>query len=139
MQYHPGAKPTTTYGRGCRAGDGCSCAEHHAADTTAAKRRKAEAAFPPAVRQQLLADVAAGIALDAALRRVGVSHQRLWVWARILEGFGRALDEALTSGRDPGISHGSEHSYRVHACRCPDCRAAKARYRVPAQPVGASR
>ncbi|MER8237568.1 hypothetical protein, partial [Streptomyces sp. NPDC094049] len=128
VQDHEGRTDATTWAQGCRAGDGCTCADEHSARTTAARRRAADDRFPAAVRDDVLWRAARGATPKQAARAAGVTVERIWSYARSHPEWLARLDEALMAGRDPLLRHGREHTYRM-GCHCPQCRAAKAALR----------
>lgn len=80
----------------------------------------------PRRREEVLLRIAAGQHLREVLADMGLSHQQLWKRARQVPEWGAELDRLLTLWRDPELRHGTVRAYRVHGCRCPECREAKA-------------
>lgn len=80
-------------------------------------------------RAELLVRVRAGQDFDEIRAEMGVAAAFVWSRARMLPGWGRELDQALMDARNPALPHGVDYTYRRYRCRCPECRAAKARYR----------
>ncbi|MEU7162033.1 helix-turn-helix domain-containing protein [Streptomyces chrestomyceticus] len=128
-QHHEGLRKTTTWAKGCRAGDDCTCALHHATLTTADKRTRVQHTFTVSQRRKVLTLLAAGHHLGSAANAARVSVQQIWGYARAFPPWAAELDDALMAGRHPNRSHGTEYTYWVHRCRCPPCRAAKAALR----------
>jgi len=129
VQDHDGRVPLTTWAKGCRAGDGCTCHKEHNKQTNTPRRAAAEQAFPSETRARVLRWLRRGKSPNWTARKVEISPQRIWHYARTHPQFARDLDEALTAGRDPSLRHGTEYTYAALGCRCPDCRRAKARSR----------
>jgi len=129
VQDHDGRSPLTTWAKGCRAGDGCTCHTEHNTETSTLRRKSTEETFPRGTRARVLRWLRQGKSPEWVSQEMGISTQRIWSYARMHPEFGRALDEALTAGRDPSVPHGVEYTYTVRKCRCPDCRRAKARSR----------
>jgi len=92
------------------------------------KRRYAisRALFPRVLREAVLRELRKGQRLGQVCQTLRISPNQLHTFARINPWFRTELDEALMAGRDPGLNHGSESAYRIHRCRCPDCRKGKA-------------
>jgi hypothetical protein len=106
-----------------------SARQAHNDQTRAWRQELAAARFPAGQRRRLLAMLASGTPIQEAAATVGVTVQTVFgarAWAR---GWGGELDESLMAGRRDDISHGSSHSYKVHRCRCPECRRANDRSR----------
>ena len=74
----------------------------------------------------MLLRIAAGQHLSEVLADMGLSHQQLWKRARQAPEWGAELDRLLTLWRDPELRHGTVRAYRVHGCRGPEWREAKA-------------
>lgn len=91
------------------------------------RRKKAIAAarFPPRVREQLAARLAAGEHLTDVCADLDVTQQRVHGWRYRDEAWAERLDEALMAGRDPELEHGTHGAYRHGRCRCPECREAR--------------
>jgi hypothetical protein len=82
-----------------------------------------EREFPPSTRSRLIAKLRKGIHFDDAARELGLSPQRVFSAARVLNAFGSQLDATLLAERDPALPHGTLTGYNKR-CRCPECRAA---------------
>ncbi|MEO3976285.1 hypothetical protein [Streptomyces sp. CAU 1734] len=78
------------------------------------------------MRLDLLERLAGGQPLGEALADLGIPQQRVHGWAAYDPAWQDQLDTALTAGRDPELDHGRTATYRIHKCRCPECRTAKA-------------
>ncbi|MFG1858438.1 helix-turn-helix domain-containing protein [Actinomadura geliboluensis] len=92
------------------------------------RRRKTLARFTPDAERALLAALRSGGPIAQAAEQVGMTPQTLFGRARFDRAWSVRLDRALMVGRDPGISHGTDHAYKRHRCRCPECREAHARF-----------
>lgn len=92
------------------------------------KRRHAisRALFPRVLREAVLRDLRNGRPLGQVCRTLRIFPAQLHAFARINPWFRAELDESLMAGRNPSLRHGSESAYRIHGCRCPDCRKGKA-------------
>lgn len=92
------------------------------------RRRHAisRALFPRVLREAVLRELRAGGPLGQVCEVLRIAPAQLHGFARINPWFRAELDEALRAGRDPELDHGSESAYRIHGCRCPDCRKGKA-------------
>ncbi|WP_194829258.1 hypothetical protein [Nocardia sp. XZ_19_231] len=112
--------------RGCRC---VLCADAHNLAERRRRRRRARRAFDPYLRKRFLDALAQG----GNPMSVAVQFEVTWAQALALAKYDRRwgprLDAALLAGRNPEIAHGTYHSYQRHRCRCPECRAAKGRYR----------
>lgn len=120
------------HGTASRWRTGCTCDRCRAAhtrDTTSRHRRLRDEQFPEDARAVMLDQVAAGARLPDAVPD-GVSVGMVWGRCRRDESFARALDRALTLGRDATLAHGTASAYRV--CSCPECRRAHHESRVDA-------
>ncbi|GIH70359.1 hypothetical protein [Sphaerimonospora thailandensis] len=102
---------------------------HNAAE----RERRAQAADAKVrpVWRGILSQVREGVHIGDAAKRAGVTLHAVYGHAARDVRRQRALDAALMAGRDPDISHGTNHSYRVHKCRCPECKVAHDRQRGP--------
>lgn len=116
--------PTTLYRYGVRTGH---TRRAHAQETAEWRRTRAERAFPPDVREMLLADVATGASVRLAAERLGLRYQAVYAWCRWDPEFGRRLDEAQRAAAPEGCPHGTEAGYRQWRCRCAECRAGRSR------------
>lgn len=105
------------------------CLAEHREKSRVRKQEISAAIFTPARRARLLELLAAGTALSAACHEVGVSAPHVHGFRTYDPAWGAALDQALMQGRDPKLKHGTPSSYRIHRCRCPECRRAKERTR----------
>lgn len=101
----------------------------HNAETRADRRRKSLAGFTAQAERDLLAALRDGTPLTEAAAQAGVPFQALFGRARWDAAWATRLDQALMAGRDPGLRHGTDHTYKAHKCRCPECRQAHARFR----------
>lgn len=111
--------------RGCR----CRrCTVAHNRDTRRRRRRRMHEQFPYQRRREMAGYVADGIGPEIAARMVGVTWTQALALKKISPAWARMLDEALMTGRDPDLGHGTMRAYRS-GCRCPDCREAKTRDR----------
>lgn len=108
----------------------------HNAELRQWRRSVAGAAFTPAVERALLASLRDGADVAEASPAAGLTVQAVFGRAVWDQGWRSRLDASLTAGRDPGISHGTSHSYKKHRCRCPECRAANDRSRGQRRGVG---
>lgn len=92
------------------------------------KRRHAisRALFPRALREEVLRELRKGRRLGEVCLRLRIFPAQLHSFARINPWFRTELDEALRQGRNPDLRHGTESAYRIHGCRCPECRQGKA-------------
>jgi hypothetical protein len=70
-----------------------------------------------------------GTPFTEALAAVNLTQQAVYAYGARHPRRQAGLDDALMAGRDPHISHGTDHSYRKHRCRCPECRVAHAAQR----------
>lgn len=100
----------------------------HNAELREQRRRMVLERFAP-VENRLLAALADGVPIAEAAREADLPIQAVFGRAEWDHDWRVRLDHALTEGRDPDLRHGTPHTHRAHRCRCPDCRAAKARYR----------
>lgn len=66
--------------------------------------------------------------MSDAAARYGLTANSLHAQARVHPERAEQLDLALTQGRDPSLVHGSYTAVRM-GCSCPDCRAARHRWR----------
>lgn len=76
-------------------------------------------------RREIVARVWDGEPLEKIAEEASLSVQQLWSTGSAWPEFVYAIDAGLMAHRDPDISHGTAYAYRVHGCRCPQCRAAK--------------
>lgn len=92
------------------------------------KRRHAisRALFPRVLREAVLRELRKGRPFSEVCLNLRISPPQLHSFARINPWFRTELDEALMQGRNPDLRHGSESAYRLHGCRCPECRRGKA-------------
>lgn len=107
---------------------GCSRPECVAANretVSQARARKREAQFPPAARTLVLDLLADGASITEAAAAGGVTRYVVRGRARWDPQWGDAVEDAVMTGRNPGITHGAE-SYRRGWCVCRDCRNAHA-------------
>lgn len=91
------------------------------------KRRRAisRAIFPIALRAEVLRLLRRGRGFTAVAQELQVPAPQIHAFAKINPAFRADLDKALMAGRDESLKHGSTTTYRVHGCRCPECRRAK--------------
>ena len=104
------------------------CQRHldlHRRRTRRKRSRERKQAFPAEQRSRLLELIANGIPLPQACETVGVAMSRVHALGRLDAQWAEHLDEALTAGRDPEITHGTSYAYKELRCRCPECRRAK--------------
>ncbi|WP_435110187.1 hypothetical protein [Nocardiopsis synnemataformans] len=80
-------------------------------------------------RWEVVARVWGGAPLEEVAAGAGLSVKQLWSIGVAWPEFVYALDAGLMATRNPDISHGTAYAYRVHGCRCPECRSAKAQNR----------
>lgn len=85
--------------------------------------------FGAELRGQLLQQLRKGRPLGEACLILQVSTPQVHSFARINPWFRIELDQALMKGRNPDLDHGTESSYRIHRCRCPECRRGRAKRR----------
>lgn len=102
-----------------------SCRSLRRTPDRAYRREIADALFPPAARAALLGRIASGEHISDVCADLGISVHRARSYAAYAPAWGRALDLALTAGRDPDLDHGTAMAYRHGRCRCPECRTAK--------------
>lgn len=104
---------------------GCRCEACSAANTerTTAKREAEAREFWRLHENDLLDRLRSGSDYGEALRAVGVSPQRVTAHRSRDEEFAARFDDALMTGRNPGLRHGHYTGWRS-GCRCPECRAA---------------
>lgn len=93
------------------------------------RRKRFLERFTEQVEESLLEMLRLGAALPDAAQQVGLTPQAVFGRAQWDRAWALRLDDALLAGRDPDIRHGTDHSYKQHRCRCPDCRAAHRRSR----------
>lgn len=101
------------------------------------KRRRAisRALFPRVLREAVLRELRKGRLFGEVCLSLRIAPTQLHSFARINPWFRSELDEALMQGRNPALRHGSESAYRLHRCRCPECRRGKAARRSSAAAV----
>jgi hypothetical protein len=87
-----------------------------------AVRRRAHAAMPAEVRQQILEGLAAGEPFRDVIKRLGVTSNRVWGLTLHDETWASELDEILLVMRRRDLRHGASTGYQA-GCVCPDCRA----------------
>ncbi|MGW9371216.1 hypothetical protein ACWGVR_14535 [Streptomyces xanthophaeus] len=90
------------------------------------RRAISKAIFPADLRKQLLDQLRKGRPLGEACLILRIPAAQPHAFARIDPWFRKAFDEALMKGRNPDLRHGTEAAYRLHGCRCPECRQGKA-------------
>ncbi|MFI7524535.1 hypothetical protein [Nocardia salmonicida] len=112
--------------RGCRC---VLCADAHNLAERRRRRRRARRAFDPYLRKRFLDALAQGSDPVSVAARFEVTWAQALALAKYDRRWGPRLDAALLAGRNPEIAHGTYYSYQRHRCRCPECRAAKGRYR----------
>jgi hypothetical protein len=83
--------------------------------------------FPIALRTEVLRLLRRGRGFAGVAEALKVSPQQIHAFASINPAFRAELDQALMAGRDKSLRHGSPTTYRLHGCRCPECRRAKAK------------
>ncbi|MET9467814.1 hypothetical protein ABZY44_24025 [Streptomyces sp. NPDC006544] len=74
----------------------------------------------------MLRELRKGRPLGQVCQTLRIFPAQLHAFARINPWFQAELDEALMEGRNPDLLHGSESAYRMHGCRCPECRRGRA-------------
>ncbi|MEV6219881.1 hypothetical protein [Nocardia sp. NPDC051833] len=112
--------------RGCR----CVLCAAEKARTDRIRRRRATRRLVGRYQRTRITDaISAGAHPVEAAAAVGLTWNQVLGLARLDRRWASRLDKALLTGRNPDIAHGSYYSYQKHRCRCPECRAAKARYR----------
>lgn len=109
-----------------------------AADDRARRRVLADQAFPPPVRQAILAAVQRGTRVAEAARDLGVTVQAVYGLAGRDRSFADALDAAQRRAAPVDCPHGTPMGYRWYGCHCRACRAAK-NGRQPIQTFGTGR
>lgn len=116
--------------RGLECGGRCEvCLADRARQQGDLRRKQAEERLPFTARRDVVGALWGGKSLDQACEMAGMSSRELFGMGQAIPEFGEAVDAALMGTRDAGLKHGKELTYRVHRCRCPECRAAKAQYR----------
>ena len=104
-----------------RAGCDCdACRTAHNTDITA-RRNAARAATLAPILDELLERLAAGDDYGRALADLGTNGNLIGGHRRWDPDFARQLDDALMTGRDPNLRHGTASGWRAR-CRCPECR-----------------
>lgn len=93
------------------------------------RRSQVLARFTGRVEEALLEMLRRGSSLSDAAEQIGLTPQAVFGRARWDREWASRLDSALMDGRDPYLSHGTDHTYKQYGCRCPDCRAAHSRFR----------
>lgn len=93
------------------------------------RRQKTLARFTPEIERTVLESLRAGTPLVEAAALAGMTQQTLFGRGRFDAAWAARLDRALMAGRDPSVKHGTDYTYKVKGCRCPECRGAHARFR----------
>ncbi len=119
-------RPPAAHGTPQRWRTGCRCqpcGQAHNDDTRNRRREAAVDALDQAA-DQLWALLECGVSLQDAAARHGFTRAQIQGRARWDLDWRARLDDALTTGRDPSLEHGTEGAYRHGNCRCPECRRA---------------
>jgi hypothetical protein len=102
---------------GCRC---LACKGAHVEHSRMSRRGSRDAEFAKHA-EHVLSALASGETPESACAGTTLSAGKLYGRARWDEGWRNSLDVAMSSGRLPGVPHGTETAYKA-GCRCPNCR-----------------
>lgn len=118
-----GRGSTAEHGTASRWRAGCDCDACGAAHNldTQQRRREARQAWWVQRTEPLLKRLAGGGDYGHVLADLEVTAAAVTARRRTDPSFAQALDEALMTGRDPDLRHGTAAAWK-RRCRCPECR-----------------
>jgi hypothetical protein len=84
-------------------------------------RARAQKLLPPALRQQLLDGIYAGLPFRNLICEMGLTPNQVWGLTKTDLEWSAALEAALTATRRDDLEHGTNAAY-VAGCVCKECR-----------------
>lgn len=119
----PPTGSTAEHGTPSRWRASCDCDACRAAhnDDTTSRRIAARATWWAQREDAFLDDLASGASYREALEAHGISAQTVTARRCRDRAFADRLWDALNTGRDPDLSHGTSTAWREGRCRCREC------------------